>query len=326
MISSWLRQRAAMVVVGGEYSDVMVLANMVFQGTVLGPTLWNLFFEDARLAINDWSYTEVVYADDLNAYRAFGSETSNEVIDQSITNCQQELHRWGRANQVSFDASKESRHIMSLTQPAGDSFRLLGVTFDGGLTMNEAVGEVVSSASWKLRTLIRTRRYYSDAELVLLYKSNVLSYLEYRTAAVYHGTREVLVRLDAIQTRFLRDAGIDELTALMVFNLAPLAMRRDIAMLGMIHRAALGAGPPHLSALFQRRPGSYMLEDPYQGRGQHPLLKRSAWGLIAVYNALGSGAESILQVILEVFYLQERMKRLISNHGVLEWSRSYSPR
>ena len=30
VISSWLRQRAATVVVGGEYSDVMVLANMVF--------------------------------------------------------------------------------------------------------------------------------------------------------------------------------------------------------------------------------------------------------------------------------------------------------
>ena len=66
---------AAIVVVGGEYSDVMALANMV------GPTVSNVFFEDARLTINDWSYTEVVYADDLCAYRAFGSETSNEVID-----------------------------------------------------------------------------------------------------------------------------------------------------------------------------------------------------------------------------------------------------
>ena len=61
---------------------------------------------------------------------------------------------------------------------------------------------------------------------------------------------EVLVRLDAIQTRFLHDDGIDELTALMVFNLAPLAMRWDIAMLGMLHKAGLGAGPPHLIALF----------------------------------------------------------------------------
>ena len=153
VISSWLRQRAARVVVGGEYSDVMVLASMVFQGTVLGPTLWNFLFEDARLAINEWRYTEAVYADGLNAYRAVASKTSNEVIDESITKCQQELRRWGRANQVAFDAAKESSHIMSLTQPAGDPFKLIGVIFDGGLAMTEAAGEAT---------------YYPDAELVLL--------------------------------------------------------------------------------------------------------------------------------------------------------------
>jgi hypothetical protein len=327
VISSWLRQRAARVVVGGEYSDVMVLANMVFQGTVLGPTLWNRFFEDARLAINEWHYTEVVYADDLNAYRAFASTTSNEVIDESITKCQQELHRWGRANQVAFDAAKESRHIMSLTQPAGDSFKLLGVIFDGGLAMTDAVGEVVASASWKLRTLIRTRRYYSDAELVLLYKAQVLSYMEYRTSAVYHGTREVLARLDAVQTKFLLDAGIDEITSLMVFNLAPLRMRRDIAMLGMLHRAALGEGPPQLKQLFRRRRGRLMLEDPYGAETVHPLVKRSAWGLVPVYNKLGSGAHSIKSVKLFQQYLQERVKVLIQRDFVgNDWACSYSPR
>jgi hypothetical protein len=47
---------------------------MVFQGTVSGPMLWNLFFEDARHAINDCFFTEVVYADDLNAYRIFSKD------------------------------------------------------------------------------------------------------------------------------------------------------------------------------------------------------------------------------------------------------------
>ena len=42
---------------------------MVYQGTVLGPTLWNLFFEDARAAINEVFFTEYVFADDLNAFR-----------------------------------------------------------------------------------------------------------------------------------------------------------------------------------------------------------------------------------------------------------------
>ena len=50
----------------------MLLRNMVFQGTVLGPTLWNLFYEDARRAIQEAGFVEIVNADDLN-----GSRNSN---------------------------------------------------------------------------------------------------------------------------------------------------------------------------------------------------------------------------------------------------------
>ena len=39
LTESWLQQRTAHVVVEGQFSDKMVLKNMVFQGTVLGPAL-----------------------------------------------------------------------------------------------------------------------------------------------------------------------------------------------------------------------------------------------------------------------------------------------
>ena len=104
-------------------------------------------------------------------------------------------------------------------------------------------------------------------------------------------------------------------------------MRRDIAMLGVLHRAALGEGPPQLREMFRRQPGSYMMEDPYYGATRHPLVKRSAWGLLPVYNKLGSGAQTIGTVKLFQAYLQERVKTLI-RRGLVndEWARSYSPR
>ena len=136
-----------------------------------------------------------------------------------------------------------SRHILSFSESLGDGFKLLGVSFDEELTMDEAVSEIVSAAGWKMKTLVRTRRFYTDADLIILYKAHLLSFLEYRTPAVYHATKKVLNRLDAIQTRFLKDVGVDEITALSEFNLAPLAMRRDVAMLGLIHRTVLGKGP-----------------------------------------------------------------------------------
>ena len=196
-------------------------------------------------------FKEVIYADDLNAYREFPSTTDNNIIKNSLCDCQDELHKWGQANQVSFDSAKESQHVVSLSDPWGSSFKLLGVPFDTGLSMASAVSEMVSAAGWKLRVILRTRRFYTDADLVLFYKSHLLSFLEYRTPAIYHATRAVLSRLDAVQSRFLRDIGIDEITALVTFHLAPLATRRDIAMLGSIHRTILGKGPSQFNAFFQ---------------------------------------------------------------------------
>ena len=71
MLVSWLQQRIAHIVVAGASSFEMTLRNMVFQGTVTGPMLWNLFFEDARHAINECFFKEIIYADDLNAFRIF---------------------------------------------------------------------------------------------------------------------------------------------------------------------------------------------------------------------------------------------------------------
>ena len=112
-------------------------------------------------------YTEVVYADDLNAYRVFPHHIDNAFIDKNMDTCQKELHSWGAANQVAFDAAKESRHILSQSDPSGNGFKMLGVTFDEQLTMSEAVGEIVTAAGWKLRTLVRTRRFYTDADLII---------------------------------------------------------------------------------------------------------------------------------------------------------------
>ena len=84
---------------------------MVFHGTVTGPDLWNVFFEDARRAIEECFCTEVVYADDLNAYRLYPADVDSNAIETSMKNCQGELHQWGAANQVIIDAEITSDAI-----------------------------------------------------------------------------------------------------------------------------------------------------------------------------------------------------------------------
>jgi len=408
VIESWLAERSAEVTVDGTCSEEMGMFNMVFQGTVLGPPLWNLFFEDSRLAINKHEFTEIVYADDLNAHKEYDRAQSNELILRDIAKCQSSLHAWGGANQVTFDPAKESFHILAAekarrryvlksdidrvgpsenciactmlmlqdkvthgqchtqqcrdrvgelleqenecasrmaawrdkhtgdTHAMGANFRILGINFDCHLRMADCADELRHSCQWKLRTLMRTQRFYSTEELTNLYKSQILSYVEYRTPAIYHACDSVVSRIDWIQDRFLKDIGVSDEEALLYCSLAPLTTRRDIAMLGLIHRTVLGQGPPHFKQWVQlssnRRTAA--------GADAHThcrhlvshrhgnfldVLKRSFLGLVDVYNLLPEEAVQITTVQDFQRYLQELVKEAALSNVCL-WRKLFSPR
>ena len=61
-LASWLADRTSQVVLGGAASLAEVLADSVFQGTVLGPPLWNVYFADARRALVHTGFQETVFA------------------------------------------------------------------------------------------------------------------------------------------------------------------------------------------------------------------------------------------------------------------------
>jgi hypothetical protein len=143
---------------------------------------------------------------------------------------------------------------------------------------------------------------HSTIDLMLLVKSHILSYLEYRTAAVYHACTTALLPLDRVLERFLRDICVNEIDALMSFNLAPLTTRRDLAMLGLIHRTVLGNGPAHFSRWFKPASAQTLRRSTRQCRNSiRPLqpietgrqlcvCRRSAFGLVSIYNMLPNAA------------------------------------
>ena len=63
---SYLQPRRAVVVVEGVASDEFEIANQVFQGTVLGPPLWNTFFSDVTQPAASTGGDPSIFADDLS--------------------------------------------------------------------------------------------------------------------------------------------------------------------------------------------------------------------------------------------------------------------
>jgi hypothetical protein len=68
-LSSYLAPRRGQVIVQGARSELFEIANSVFQGTVLGPCLWNTFFADVSVSAKSTGGKEAMFADDLNVFK-----------------------------------------------------------------------------------------------------------------------------------------------------------------------------------------------------------------------------------------------------------------
>ncbi len=304
---SWLEDRVSCVVVSGAKSVEETLANSVFQGTVLGPPLWNVFYADARHAVRELGYIETIFADDFNCWKGFRNterrslpvELRHEIESRGA---QQDLHKWGAANRVIFDPSKEEFILIRRRNALGNPFKLLGLVFDPQLLMRIGARKIATEAGWRLQSILRARRYYSIPELMRLYKANVLSFIESGVAGYFHAAPSTLECIDRVQRRFLRRIGLTDEQALLDFRLAPLKVRREIGILGFLHRVILGQISGQISELFPRaipRSSSGWISGRIQGARRHDKqlldritaessdqMKRSIFGMVQCYNAL----------------------------------------
>ena len=64
-LNSYLLSRQGYVAVEGVLSECMMLTDMVYQGIVLGPTLWNAFFSDIATYVPEDGQHCQIFADDL---------------------------------------------------------------------------------------------------------------------------------------------------------------------------------------------------------------------------------------------------------------------
>ena len=134
---------------------------------------------------------------------------------------------------------------------------------------------------------------------------------------------------------FLKEIGLSTEAALVDHRLAPLGMRRDIAMLGLLHKISLGVAPKPLLDLFSTTPRTLQsfgfatdrsrhtrqLHDPVE-HSHPPIIKRSLFGLVSVYNQLPQSVVSATSVKTFQSKLQWQAKDSLRN-GFGQWSLMY---
>ena len=303
LFKSYLVGRRLVVIVSGNRSKPLAISNSVYQGVVLGPLFWNLFFQDISIPIVSNLCQDFQFADDVTTSRVFDADFVDILPVMKL--CQNSCHKWGAEHQVVFDHSKEFFMILSSTSADsyGDSFKNLGVLMDSQLSMKSYISKVVNTCRWQLSIFRRCLSFFDCSTLVRLYKAYVWPIIEYGIPAYFHCCHTTLVDIDNIQNTFLSLVGISAEVALFKYNMAPLFYRRKWSMLGLLFKISKGTAPVLFSDLFPKdvslRQGvstrsstgrhSLCLVDP---RGKVPYLKdldifsRSLFGLIPEFNSL----------------------------------------
>ena len=129
----------------------------------------------------------------------------------------------------------------------------------------------------------------------------------------------------------MHEIGVPFDIALLDFNFAPLLIRRQICMLGLIHKCCLGLAPVALCNLFsvdtrprppittrlEARRHAHQLFDLCDG-SQSCLLSRSMFGLVKLYNVLPASFVACRSVKLFQRKLQDVVKDMC-RRGFVDW-------
>jgi len=296
-LDAYLAPRTGQVCVQGEFSDTIPIDNTVFQGTVLGPPLWNTFFADVSEPASSTGGEEEMFADDLSVFQQFPTGTPAEEIMNVLGHCRDNVHKWGRKNRVDFDATKEHLVILHPSEHQGTSFKMLGCMIDPDLRMHSCIDQILSKIRPKITAILRTRGFYSTSDLVQQFKTHVWCHMEIHNGALFHAAPSLLEKLDQVQNSFLRVLGISPAEAFLDLHFAPPQLRRNIGILGLLHKRVLGKCHPSYEQLLpwyvQRFPGgrghghNKQLYGHWVEASAHPaLFARSIFAVTDVYNNL----------------------------------------
>jgi hypothetical protein len=275
LLCSYLQLRKQRVKISSSRSSWLTLEKGVPQGSILGPVLFNVFVHDMFYFMK--SCTLLNYADDntvvashpdMNVLVSLLSHDSNVAVKWYIDNGMQ-------ANPCKFQAIISHRYFRNYKPILIDnteispqsSVKLLGVTFDIGLTFDAHVNSLCRKASQQLNVLKRFSSILSTENKLRIYKTFILSNFNYCPVIWHFCSKPKAKLIEKIQERALRFTYNDYVSNYKtLMNRARKNTVHDFRLKQIavfVYKCLNEIGPKYLHCMFQKKQNPYNLRDSF---------------------------------------------------------------
>jgi len=271
LIRSYLSCRKQRVKIGDARSEWVTTDMGVPQGSVLGPTLFNVFLNDLFFLINDTKATIYNYADDNTL--CYESNSIDDLIS-TINRHGSTMTNWFQSNGMKANPDKYQTIIFGkqrgeetdfsvsgVTIRSETSVRLLGICLDERLSFCDQAATICRKAGRQINAMMRLSRLLDTDVKVKVYMSFIYSTFMYCPVVWLFCGKTHLNQLEKLNCRALRFVYNDYVAT--YDDLLSRGNHKSIHVLFMhtlaieVYKCINGISPQYLSSMFQREQHNY---------------------------------------------------------------------
>ena len=208
-ILDFLTNRKQVVTANGAKSGEITVKSSVPQGTVLAPALFLIYIDDIgqelerRIDIRS-------FADDTSVGNSIQSEDDHILLQQSIDR----IYGWTENNNMQFNSRKfqvlrfgKNEELKQLRYTTSDLDEIqdvehavsLGVTFSNDGTFKEHINKTILKCKRKSSFILRSFRARDEESMLTLWKSQVVSKIDYGAPLTNAATQDQRRRIEGLQ-------------------------------------------------------------------------------------------------------------------------------
>ncbi len=188
-LQSFLTGRTQQVVVNGAHSEWSPVTSGIPQGSVMGPVLFVIFINDLPTSVKSSIY---LFADDTKIFSHIINQSDVSVLQNDLDSLQKWSDTWllkfhPNKCKVATIGKQKIQSSYHMKDDMGQPIMLdriseekdIGVTIDTDLSFEAHIASITSKASQIMGAIRRTFTALDNEHMMMLYKSQVRSILEY---------------------------------------------------------------------------------------------------------------------------------------------------